>query len=209
MLRTSRAVAVFILLGMLAGPIQAERRAYTFDRAHSQINFIAEAMFISAHGSFDRWEGDIQLDPQDLAKSTVRLAIEAASINTRIERRDNHLRSGDFFDATNHPQITFQSTAVRRVDDQNVVIVGDLTIRGVAKSLEVPARVIFLRDGDGRFKGQFSVNRKDFGVSYNSNMNPIEDMVQVMFDFHLVDQQMMEERQRQRQQQQPSKQPQT
>lgn len=199
MSRLGRLFLALLLIAVVTAPVAAERRAYVFDRAHSQINFIAEALLISAHGHFDRFDGQVQIDPENLENSTLNLTIETASINTRIERRDNHLRSPDFFDAANHPQITFASKSVRKVDDSNLVLTGDLTVRGVTKTVDVPVEVVFLRDGRGRFKGQFQINRQDFGVSYNSRMNPIEDMVTVQFDLNLMDQQMMEERRRQRQ----------
>jgi polyisoprenoid-binding protein YceI len=194
-----RAVALLAGLAVASAPALAERRAYVFDRAHSQINFIGEALLVSAHGFFERFDGEIQIDRENLENSSIRLVIEAASINTRNERRDNHLRSADFFDAANHPQITFTSTAIRRVDDKNLIVTGELAIRGTTRTVEVPVQVVFLREADGRFRGQFQINRKDFGVSYDSAMNPIEDLVTVQFDFHLMDQQAMEQRQRQRQ----------
>ncbi len=194
-----RAVALLATLAVVAASAPAERRAYVFDRAHSQINFIGDALLVSAHGYFERFDGEIQIDRENLENSSIRLVIETASINTRNERRDNHLRSADFFDAANHPQITFVSTGIRRVDDKNLLISGELTIRGTTRSVEVPAQIVFLREADGRFRGQFQINRKEFGVSYDSAMNPIEDVVTVQFDFHLMDQQAMEERRRQRQ----------
>jgi polyisoprenoid-binding protein YceI len=194
-------VFVPVLLLALAAPAGAERKPYVFDKAHSQVNFVAEALLLTAHGYFERFDGDIQIDAEALENSAVRLEIETASINTRIEQRDNHLRSADFFDAANHPKITFVSKQVTRVDDKNLRLVGDLTIRGVTRTVEVPVFVVFVRDGRGRFKGEFKINRQDFGVSYNSRMNPIEDTVVVQFDINVVDKQVMEERQRQRQQQ--------
>jgi polyisoprenoid-binding protein YceI len=205
---------VTLALGALVGVFiaaptaQAQRRAFIFDLAHSQINFVAEAMLLSAHGSFEKFDGDIQIDRQNLENSTVTITIEAASINTRVEMRDNDLRSPRFFDAANNPKITFVATKITKVDDKNLSIAGDLTIRGVTKPVVVPAQIAFFREGDGRFKGTFHINRKDFGVSYNSAMNPIEDMVEVQFDFHLNDKQMMEERrQRMQQRQQPPAKP--
>jgi polyisoprenoid-binding protein YceI len=201
--------ALFAMVTTLAAPAAADRKPYDFDRSHSQINFVAEALLLTAHGYFERWQADVQIDADNLENSALTLNIETASINTRNERRDNHLRSPDFFDAANHPQITFVSKRVTKVDDKNLVINGDLTIRGVTKTIDVPVRVVFLREGRGRFKGEFQINRMDYGVKYNSRMNPIEDMVSVQFDLNLADKQMMEERQRQRQQQQqpPAKQP--
>jgi polyisoprenoid-binding protein YceI len=203
MSRLIRAFAALLLAAALAAPAAlADPRPWVFDRAHSQINFIAEALLISAHGHFDRFDGDIRIDPENLENSTLRLVIEAASINTRNDRRDNHLRSADFFDAENHPQITFESRSIRRVDEKNLLVAGDLTIRGNTRRVEIPLEVVFLRDGRGRFRGQLQVNRQDYGVSFNPTLNRIEDMVTVQFDLNLLDQKAIEQRRRQQQQQQ-------
>jgi polyisoprenoid-binding protein YceI len=194
-------------MALLAAPaIRAERKPYVFDRAHSQINFVAEALLLTAHGFFERFDGDVHVDPENLENSVLRLEIEAASINTRVEQRDNHLRSADFFDAANHPKITFIATKITKVGDRNLRVAGDLTIRGTTKPVEVPLFIVFLRDGRGRFKGEFTINRQDFGVSYNSRANPIEDAVTVQVDLNVIDKQVMEERMRQRQQRQQQQQ---
>jgi len=193
----------FALIQLLPTPAYAARKPYALDRSHCQLNFIGEALLISAHGFFERWDADIQVDRDNLENSALTITIESASINTRITRRDDHLRSADFLDAPNHPQIKFVSTKIAKVDDKNLTITGDLTLRGITKSLNVPVKVVFLREGDGRFKGDFQINRKDFGIKYNSMMNPVEDMVSIQFDFHIQDQ----ERQKQREKQTPPKPP--
>jgi polyisoprenoid-binding protein YceI len=193
-------VSVVATLVFLLPSAIAERKPYVPDRSHGQINFVADALLISAHGFFEQWDGDFQLDRENLENSTIRLTIEASSINTRVAGRDKHLRSPDFFDVEKHPQITFVSTGISKVDDSNYKVTGDLTLRGVTKSVGLPVRIAFLRETSGRFRGEMQLNRKDFGITYDSRMNPIEDMVTVQFDLHLVDKQAMEERQRQRQQ---------
>jgi len=203
MKRFSAFVSLIAAVVLVASPVvKADRKPFVFDRNHSQINFVAEALLITAHGFFERWDGDIQIDAGNLENSTLRIEIETASINTRVEARDNDLRSARFFDAQNYPKITFVSTKVKKVDDKNLLVTGDLTIRGVTKSIEAPIFVVFLRDGRGRFKGEFKINRQDFQVSGNSRMNPIEDMVTVQLDLNLLDQQVQQQRQQQRQQQQ-------
>jgi polyisoprenoid-binding protein YceI len=181
-------LVMLLVLGVVcAAPAAAQRKPFNFDKAHSEINFIAEARFLTANGYFAAFEGDAQVNPEDWTDSRVSFTIDAASINTRHERRDNHLRSADFFDVANHPKITFTSTKVTKSGDASLTIAGDLTIRGVTKQVEIPVRVIFFERGRGRFKGQFQINRKEFNVSYNSMMNPIDDEVVVNFEFNLVD----------------------
>jgi len=192
---------------VLVLPAAADRRPFSFDLAHSQINFVAEALLLTAHGSFEKFDADIQLDRENLENSTLTFTIEVASINTRVEMRDNDLRSGRFFDAANHPQIKFVSTKITKVDDNNLLITGDLTVRGTTKQVQVPTRTVFLREADARFKGEFKIKRMEYGVSGNSRMNPIEDEVLVQFDFHVQDRQAMEQRRQQQQQKAPPKQP--
>jgi len=199
------ASAVLLLLSpaWTASQVRAEQKPFVMDRSHCQINFVADALLISARGYFERFDADIQIDQEKIENSAVSITIESASLNTSVAGRDTHLRSADFFDVANHPQIKFVSSKVSRVDDQNLKITGDLTLRGVTKTLEIPVKIVFSRESDARFKGDFSIDRREFGMTYNSRMNPIEDMVAISFDLHLVDEKAMEERQRQRQQSQP------
>jgi len=200
-MKRKAALLVFVLALALAATAAADRRPYVFDRAHSQVNFVAEALLLTAHGHFEKFDADVQLDPENLENSALSFTIDVGSINTRIERRDNHLRSADFFDAANHPQATFTATKITKRDDRNLTLTGDLTIRGKTKSIDIPVVLVFLREDRARFKGEFKINRHDFGVSYNSRANSIEDEVLVQFDLNLIDQQRMQ----QRQQQQPPK----
>jgi polyisoprenoid-binding protein YceI len=177
--------------------VAAERRAYVVDRAHSQINFVGEALFISAHGHFDKWDAEIQLDKEKLENSSVVVTVDAGSINTRVQQRDNHLRSGDFLDVAKNPEIKFVATKISRANDKDLVLTGDLSLRGVTRPIQVPVRLVFLREGDARFKGEFQINRQEYGITYNSKMNPVEDMVAIQFDMHLNDKLVMEERQKQ------------
>jgi polyisoprenoid-binding protein YceI len=162
-------------------------RAHAVDPAHSEINFTASSRLLDAHGFFGKWDADVQLDPDAFERSTVRLTIDAASINTRNERRDTHLRSADFFDAANHPTITFVSTSVARTSPTTGVITGDLTMRGVTRQVQVPVTVKFYEGGRGRFLGAFAVRRRDYGISYQSRLNPIEDEVAVQFNMTVAE----------------------
>jgi polyisoprenoid-binding protein YceI len=173
------------LLPALAAFTLAAPRPHDVDKAHSEINFVAESRMLSAHGFFGAWTADVMLDPEALEQSSVTIRIDAASINTRVERRDAHLRSADFFDVARHPQITFVSKSVRRTGTTTLDIVGDLTMRGVTKSIVVPTSIVFYDNGLGRFKGGFTVNRKEYGINYDSRVNPIEDDVQVQFNMSL------------------------
>jgi polyisoprenoid-binding protein YceI len=171
---------------------------HIIDSAHSQINFVAEARFISAHGSFDKWEAEVSLDRERIENSTVKITIDASSINTRVERRDNHLRSKDFFDVAQYPTITFTSKKVTKTGDKNYNVVGDLALHGVTKEISVPVEMVFYENNRGRFRSTFQINRKEYGINFDSKMNSIADMVQVQFDINVLDKAAVEKAQKER-----------
>lgn len=183
MIKNSRFFAGAVLLPMLlaARPF-VDVKPHVIDKNHSQINFIADSRLLSAHGFFGKWDADVKLDATNWPASTVAITIDAASLNTRVDTRDNHLRSPDFFDVAKFPTITFKSVSVAKVAEGKLDITGDLTIRGVTKRIVVPATAVFYEKGAGRFRGQFVINRKDYGVAYDSVVNPIENEVQVQWD---------------------------
>lgn len=147
---------------------------YSIDPAHSRIGFVARhAMVTKVRGSFNEFDGSGHFDADQPERSSLRLTIQAASIDTRNADRDAHLRSNDFFDMEQHPTITFTSTSVRRVADDSFEVTGDLTIKGVTKSLtfelayEGSATDPFGNERIG-FEGGTTVNRKDFGLAWNA-----------------------------------------
>jgi len=148
--------------------------SYTIDPAHSRIGFVARhAMVTKVRGSFNQFEGTGYFDAEHPANSHLALRIQAASIDTRNADRDGHLKSNDFFDMDNYPEITFASTAVEQIDADNYRVTGDLTIKGVTK----PVTVAFEYTGTAvdpfgntriGFEGVTTVNRKDWGVNWNA-----------------------------------------
>ena len=146
---------------------------YAFDPAHTTFGFVARhAMVTKVRGTFAEFEGSAHLDFADPSKSTVTVTIKAASINTGHPDRDAHLRSNDFFAMDEHPEITFNSTAIEPVDDDTYRVTGELTIRGVSKSVTFDAErtgPVIDPWGNTRvgFSGSLTVSRKDWGVSWN------------------------------------------
>ena len=147
---------------------------WTLDPAHTRIGFVARhAMVTKVRGSFNEFEGTAAFDGANPANSHAEVTIKAASIDTRNAQRDEHLRSNDFLAMQEHPEITFISTGVRQVDETTFELTGDLTIRGVTKSVTIPftfegaATDPFgnLRAG---FEGSVAINRKDWGVNWNA-----------------------------------------
>jgi polyisoprenoid-binding protein YceI len=146
---------------------------WTFDTVHSSLAFSVRHLMISkVKGHFDKWKGTMETDDANPVVSKIFIRIEAASVNTQDQQRDEHLRSTDFFDAGNHPEIAFESTDVKKLSEQNYLVTGNLTICGVTK--EVPVEVEVLgraRDPWGGFRAGFSaktsIDRKDFGLVFN------------------------------------------
>ena len=180
---TARRFAAAVVLPLLvaARPLP-EAKPHVIDKAHSEINFVADSRLLSAHGFFGKWDAEIKLDATNWSASTVAITIDASSLSTRVDMRDNHLRSADFFDVAKFPTIAFQSVSVTKVAEGKLDITGDLTIRGVTKRIVVPATAVFYEKGAGRFRGQFTINRKDYGIAFDSPVNPIENAVQVQWD---------------------------
>src|SRR5215213_5587373 len=111
---------------------------YAIDPAHSRIGFVARhAMVTKVRGSFNEFEGNGYFDAEDPSTSRLELTIQAASIDTRNADRDGHLRSNDFFDMEQYPEITFASTSVEQVDPESYRVTGDLTIKGVTRAVTV------------------------------------------------------------------------
>jgi polyisoprenoid-binding protein YceI len=184
---------ILLFLAAITTPtVLAQTRPHIVDQSHSQVNFVAEARFISAHGYFDKWDAEVQLDPAKIENSSFKITIDAASINTRVQRRDDHLRGKDFFDVATYPQITLVSKKIAKTGDRTYAVTGDLTLRGVTKQIDVEITQVFYENNRGRFRANFRINRKDFGITYDSKMNPIEDMVQVQVDINVLDKEATE-----------------
>ncbi len=153
----------------------ANESVWTLDAAHSAAHFSVKHMMIAnVRGSFDKIEGSLHLNTQDITKSHLEAVLEVASVNTGIADRDGHLKSPDFFDVENFPRITFQSTAIKSVGNDALELHGDLTIRDVTKNviLQVEGPSAEMKDPWGNTKialsGTTKINRKDFGLRYNA-----------------------------------------
>lgn len=146
---------------------------WAIDPAHTDILFSVTHMMVTrVRGKFTRVSGRLELDEDDPTRSTAELTIEAASIDTGVAQRDDHLRSADFFDVVNHPQITFRSTAIERRGDAAYRVVGDLTIKGVTRPVELEVTLLgFYRSMQGArrvgFSGTTTINREDWGLTWN------------------------------------------
>jgi len=126
-------LAVLLFLGV---PGLALAAPWELDTAHSGVQFkVRHLMVSSVRGDFEKIAGTIHYDEQDITKSGADISIDAASINTRVAKRDDHLRSADFFDAAKYPKITFKSKRIENNGQGRLKVTGDLTIRGVTKEV--------------------------------------------------------------------------
>jgi polyisoprenoid-binding protein YceI len=147
-----------------------ERSLWRIDTTHSELSFRIRHLVSRVRGTFDEWQGTLLVDPADLAGGSVEVEIRTASISTNHRRRDDHLRSADFFDAESHPAITFRSTRVEvRGDDLRVH--GTLTIRGIARPVVLEGRMLAVSGPPGRrrigFEARTRIDRTHFGVLWN------------------------------------------
>lgn len=175
----------------------AAKTTWAIDAGHSNVEFAVRHLMISTvRGRFPDVIGTVQLDSEDPANSTVDVAVNVASIDTRQEQRDEHLRSADFFDVATFPALTFKSTRVRR-DGDDFQVDGDLTIRGVTRPVTLRAT----EEGRTRdpwggerigFSASTKINRRDFGLTWNQVLEAggfaVGDEVKITVDVELVKQ---------------------
>lgn len=169
-----------IALGAPA-PAGAEPVRYRILPEASKLGFHATSRLANADGRFQRFGGEVVVDPADLTTARIAVKVDAASIDTGIGKRDNHLRSEDFLHVERFPAITFESVRVEGAG-RRVLLVGRLTLHGVTKEVTVPVEVS-VAAGRVEARGQFDIKRTDYGIRYESFMNPIGDRVRIEFAF--------------------------
>ncbi|MFD0273561.1 YceI family protein [Kitasatospora sp. NPDC127111] len=171
---------------------------YVLDPAHTRIGFVARhAMVTKVRGAFHQFEGTAHLDGTDPTRSTAQVVIKAESIDTGVEQRDQHLRTNDFLDAPNHPDITFRSTSVEPRSDSEYRVTGDLTIKGTTR----PVTIDFQYTGSAvdpygnlrvGLEGSAAISRKDFGVTWNAALEGggvlVGDKIVLEFDISAIKQ---------------------
>jgi polyisoprenoid-binding protein YceI len=164
------------LAGIFAAVSAQAGEIYKIDPVHSSINFKVRHFFSYVTGSFTKFEGTIDFDPDHPEKSSVKATIEAASIDTKNDRRDAHLRSSDFFDASKFPTITFRSKSVKQTGADRGDIVGDLTMHGVTKEVVLHAKLLGKGKGmDARGMSGWEattepIHRVDYGLNWGKNV---------------------------------------
>jgi len=191
-----RKLAILAACLCISAPALAIPAAWEIDPAHTGVQFkVRHMMVASVRGAFEKVSGTVVYDEKDIANSGARITIDAASINTRVAQRDEHLRSPDFLDAAKYPTITFQSKRVEKAGEGKLRMTGDLTIRGVTKEvvLDVEGPTPAIRDTEGNLRvgGQATakINRKDFGLVWNAALETggvvVGDEVEITIDVEI------------------------
>lgn len=172
-----RFISIITLLALLL-PLSATASTWTLDPDHSTVQFKVRHLMISnVKGVFEKVSGTLNLDEKDITKSKVDVTIDTASVDTNIKKRDDHLRSADFFDAAKFPTMTFTSTKVEKVGADQLKVFGNLSIKGITRPviLEVENLSPEIKDPRGKERrgasATTSINRKDFGVNWSATMD--------------------------------------
>ncbi|HZE37696.1 MAG TPA: YceI family protein [Stackebrandtia sp.] len=171
---------------------------YVVDPTHSRFGFVARhAMVTKVRGYFAEFNASGVLDADDPTRSTAEVTLKVASVDTGNEQRDGHLRTNDFFDAPNYPEITFRSTSIEAVDAEEFRLNGDLTIKDVTKPISIDLEYTGTAiDPYGNRRigldGKATVNRRDFGVNFQAALETggvlVSDKINLEFDISAVQQ---------------------
>lgn len=194
MKRTLFAVAA---AAVVASAAPAAAQTWEIDSAHSQSTFsVRHLMVTNVRGDFGKTTGTVEFDGKDLSTLKVNASIDVSSINTREQKRDDHLRSADFFDAAKFPSITFVSKRAEAAGEGKFKLVGDLTMKGVTRevTLDVVGPTAPIKGPRGETRvgatATTTLNRQDFGVTWNRSLDGggvvVGDQVQVTIDLALV-----------------------
>jgi polyisoprenoid-binding protein YceI len=152
----------------------AQKTTWVIDPAHSNVGFsIKHLMIATVRGSFNQVQGTVKVDEHDPTSAEIDIAIATASVTTRDEKRDAHLRSPDFFDAERFPNMTFRSKRVERQSDERFRVIGDLTIRDVTREVALDVELLGrAKDPWGNEKAGFEattkIKRGDYGLTWNA-----------------------------------------
>lgn len=193
-----RQMIVAALAGVaLLVPGLGQTATWESDPKHAGVQFaVRHLMVATVRGTFDKFDVTAIIDEDDISRSSVEATIEVASVNTRNQKRDDHLRGPDFFDAAKHPTITFKSKAVEKVQDHTYKVTGDLTLMGVTREvvLDVTGSPQAITDLQGKPRlggaATTTINRTDYGLSRNSVLESggvaIGEQVEITIDIQLV-----------------------
>jgi polyisoprenoid-binding protein YceI len=173
--------AVFAIVGLTTGVFANE--VYKFDQTGSTIGFDVHQFLGATHGKFTKFSGKIDLDREYPENSSVTARIDVRSIDTGIQKRDNHLRSAEFFNVEKYPEMTFKSRSVKRIGPQSGDIAGDLTMRGVTKPITLHVKLV--TSGNDSKQTRWAVtteplNRREFNLMFSQGAETISGISQTV-----------------------------
>lgn len=186
---------VLCLLLCLAGTASAEAGEWKIDKQHSSIYFDIRHTYATVRGVFGGFTGTVVFNPESAKASSIDFKVPVDSINTNITKRDNHLRSKDFFESETYPYMTFSSTAIQHVKDDQYIVKGELTIKDVTKTLEIPFTYMGMRDNPlekgqkvAGFEAEFTINRLDYNVGTGkfAQMGAVGEEVHILITLELL-----------------------
>lgn len=166
----------FLTFFMILGALTNAQTKWVFDKSHSEIGFTVTHLLISeVDGKFNNYEGSITTNGDNLEEMNINFEVDVNSINTDNPKRDEHLRSDDFFNAEQFPKMVFKSTSMKKIKDNHYKLKGDLTIRDVTKQVELDVKYNgSVKDPWGNTKAGFKItgvlNRFDYNLKWNSLM---------------------------------------
>lgn len=175
------------------------KATWAIDPTHSELGFkIRHLMISNVSGTFGQFEVNVDTESDDFTKAKITAKIDPASISTKNAQRDEHLRTSDFFEVEKYPDVLFQSTSIEPADEENFVLHGSLTLRGITRpvKLNVEFSGIIAKDPWGLQRAGFMVtgkiNRNDYGLTFNSILESggvaLSDEVKIHGDIQLVKQ---------------------
>ena len=189
-------VSIFTLIAF-ALPTLALASTWNIDPDHSSAGFKVKHLMVSnVNGNFNKHTGVVEIDDKDITKSTVQVTIDTNSINTNVQKRDDHLRSADFFDVAKYPTMTFVSKKVAKNGKDKLKVTGDLTLHGVTKEvvLDVEGPSVESKDPWGNIRkgatATTKINRKDFGLAWNAALETggvvVGDDVNIILEMEMI-----------------------
>jgi polyisoprenoid-binding protein YceI len=192
-----RIIASITTIIALALPVIASAATWTIDPDHSNVGFKVRHLMVSnVKGSFDKYTGTIDINDKDITKSKVEVSIDTSSINTNQQKRDEHLRSADFFDVAKFPTMTFVSKKVTKAGKGKLKVTGDLTLHGVTREVVLDVEPLSKESKDlyGNLRrgttATTKINRKDFGLVWNKVLETggvaVGDEVSITLEIEMI-----------------------
>jgi polyisoprenoid-binding protein YceI len=192
-----RWINALALLSLLVLPALVGAETWNIDPEHSTVGFkVRHMMITNVKGDFPTFSGTVEIDDKDITRSKVAVSIATASINTNISKRDEHLRSPEFFDVAKYPTMTYVSTKVEKAGVEKLRVVGNLTLHGVTREvvLDVDGPTAAAKDPWGNLRRGASatakVNRKDFGLTWNAVIESggalVDDEVMIEIELEML-----------------------